>query len=148
MTTFRQEARKSIADACSLWGADPEIVVSRKRSTPHVHARHAAMWAMRRMGWSYVGLGRYFSRDHSSVIHAFNCVEEWIATGHGDGSRAETVLRQLRRYRWTAPENAATAPPSARDIESISTEVCARSFATNDPAEPVEQLTFAFAEAA
>jgi hypothetical protein len=71
-------------------------------------------------------------------------VDEWIATGIGDGGRAESVLCQLRRYRWSAPENAVKGATSSQDLVSTSEGVCGRSFVTNDPAAPVEQLTFHF----
>jgi chromosomal replication initiation ATPase DnaA len=42
---------------------------------PIVNARWAAMYAMRLAGYSYADIGRFFNRDHSTVIYAIKQME-------------------------------------------------------------------------
>lgn len=45
------------------------------RKSDIVRARWAAMYAMRQAGHSFPSIGRFFNRDHTSVIHAIKAME-------------------------------------------------------------------------
>ncbi len=51
-------------------------LLGQRRSLPLVRWRHVAMAAARASsGWSYPALGRFFNRDHTTVINACQRVE-------------------------------------------------------------------------
>jgi chromosomal replication initiation ATPase DnaA len=52
---------------------------SRKQS--HFQPRAKAMLAMYREGYSYPQIGRFFNRDHSSVMHACDRASTWERIG-------------------------------------------------------------------
>ena len=57
-------------------GVDVEDILGEGRTTSVARARRLAMAVARwTTGWSYPEIGRFFGRDHSSVIHAVNRVE-------------------------------------------------------------------------
>ena len=143
---FLDEARRSAAWSCEAFGSSPEVLFSATRKQPHVWARQTAMWALRSLGWGVFAVGRYYGRDHSTVTHSVQAVEEWIDTGADDGTKATQLLARLRRYRREAHETPARGSTGRDDSELVSGFIHARSFATNDPCEPVDQLVFCFTE--
>jgi chromosomal replication initiator protein len=59
-----------IEATAAVFGVSPRDVLSARRDSRSVSARHAAMWLARRMTLhAYPGLGRAFRRDHSSVMY-------------------------------------------------------------------------------
>ncbi len=46
-----------------------------RRDNETVAARWAAMHAMRAAGHSYPSIGKFFNRDHTTVMHAINRME-------------------------------------------------------------------------
>lgn len=64
-----------VAEAAHALGTTTEALISDDRSRHVSMQRHIAMAAARRLGWSYPVIGRYFGKDHTSVLHACRRVE-------------------------------------------------------------------------
>lgn len=59
-----------------ITGISAADIRGQKRSRKYARARHAAMYiAWRDMELSTPQIGRYFGRDHTSVLYAIDCVE-------------------------------------------------------------------------
>lgn len=57
----------------------PADIVGPSRKAPLTKTRQAVMYVLReRIDWTLPHLGRYFGRDHSTVLHACRCVKEAI----------------------------------------------------------------------
>ena len=70
------------------YGLRPADLTSKVRRRPVVFARHLAMFLMREnTTFSLDEIGKYFSRDHSSVIHAINKVKAEV--------KKDSSVRQL-----------------------------------------------------
>lgn len=68
--TLRPAMAAIVRAVCEARQVDPLMVMSASRITPLAHARHEAMWRMRaELKLSYPAMGRFFHRDHSTVIH-------------------------------------------------------------------------------
>lgn len=60
-----------------MFGVSPRDVLSARRDSTLVSARHAAMWLARKMTLlSYPGLGLGFKRDHTSVMYGVSRATE------------------------------------------------------------------------
>lgn len=69
MTPNHPTAIATVALIAGVYGIDPEVIWSRRRTPCVVEARHLSWWALReRTGWSYPELGRALGVDHSSVL--------------------------------------------------------------------------------
>ena len=55
-------------------------LLGRRRTVKHIWPRHSAMALCRLLGLTYEDLGKFFKRDHGTVIHAFNNVRNLVAT--------------------------------------------------------------------
>jgi len=60
----------SVMRASEKYGVSQEIILGRDRSALASEARMYAMWRMHEAGYSYLVCGRYFGRDHTTIIHA------------------------------------------------------------------------------
>jgi|GEM_PF-695717 len=70
---------------CGIWPVTLDELRGRVRQRRVAEARHAAMWLCCRYGnRSTTVLGRYFRRDHTTVLHGIRAVE----CGHWDRSPA------------------------------------------------------------
>jgi chromosomal replication initiation ATPase DnaA len=57
-------------------GVSVADILSPKRKQPIARARQLVMWEARRQGASFSEIGRYLARDHTSVIHGVNRIEQ------------------------------------------------------------------------
>ena len=65
---------------CEAFGIDATDMASRTRDWRISRPRQVAMYLARELTpWSYPNLGRFFHRDHSTVIHAIQQVDKRIA---------------------------------------------------------------------
>jgi chromosomal replication initiator protein len=63
-------AARIIEATAAMFGVTTRELLSDRRDSPLVSARHAAMWLARKMTvLGYPGLGRAFKRDHSTVMY-------------------------------------------------------------------------------
>lgn len=77
-------------------------------------ARHVAMWMVHtKLKWSLVELGRYFGRDHTTVLHGLRQVSRGIA----DGSRLGTVTEAALWEYDDARRKASRREPRSTDVE-------------------------------
>jgi len=68
--------RDIIAEVADEFQLFPSDIVSHKRRSKIVKARHKAMWRARQeTDASYLKLARIFKRDHTTVIHGVRCWE-------------------------------------------------------------------------
>ena len=68
--------RDIIAEVADEFQLFPSDIVSHKRRSKIVKARHKAMWRARQeTDASYLTLARIFKRDHTTVIHGVRCWE-------------------------------------------------------------------------
>ncbi len=68
--------RDIIAEVADEFQLFPSDIVSHKRRSKIVSARHKAMWRARQeTDASYLKLARIFKRDHTTVIHGVRCWE-------------------------------------------------------------------------
>lgn len=86
--------KKRVADNFSI---DVDMLVARKKTQNIVLARQVAMYLSRMLtGNSLKSIGDEFGgRDHSTVIHACNLVEDLMATDTNFRQRVQTLQRQL-----------------------------------------------------
>jgi hypothetical protein len=67
---------QTIDASAEVFSVDPEDVVGRSRHRPVVYARHCAVWVVRRRtDFSYPAIGRFFDRDHTTMISACRAVD-------------------------------------------------------------------------
>jgi len=52
-----------------------EEMAGPKRQPRQIHPRHEAMFKMRKVGYSYSEIGRFFGRDHTTVMHGVRAHE-------------------------------------------------------------------------
>ncbi len=76
------EMEKVLAKVASITGVDAEVMRSRTRRQPVTYARQVAMWHMHRAGYSMPKIGRFFNRDHTTVLHACKRVQSKMEQVH------------------------------------------------------------------
>lgn len=77
-----------LAEVSAETGFTPGELKGPSRVRPLVHARHYAMWrCYRETDNSQPAVGRFFNRDHTSVIHALRQVERRISNGKPEGAK-------------------------------------------------------------
>ncbi len=79
-TKIRLKPQKIINKVCDYYQVKPSVIKGKKRNKEFVKPRHLAMFLLKtELNLSYVEIGRWFSnRDHTSVMHAKNKIEELI----------------------------------------------------------------------
>lgn len=84
---FRATSPGKMADICADVGDETGITTAEMRGKSrekHITvARHYAMWRARDAGFSYPEIGRFFNRDHSTVMHAIRRLEEKVEAMKG-----------------------------------------------------------------
>ncbi len=77
---IRLKPQKIINCVCDYYQLQPSVVKGERRNKEFVKARHLAMFLLKtELDLSYVEIGRWFSnRDHTSVMHAKNKIEELL----------------------------------------------------------------------
>lgn len=61
--------RKLVAHASVAFNSTPAQIVGQNRMREPTKVRHAIMWCLREMGWTFPTIAKLFVRDHTSVIH-------------------------------------------------------------------------------
>lgn len=71
------ETPARIADAvCAYYGIDHSDLMSELRMTRTAAPRRVFMWLLRsRLSMSYVEMGRYFNRNHTTIVYAVKNAE-------------------------------------------------------------------------
>lgn len=82
------------------YGLTVEDIVGRSRLKSYAEARQVAMWIARKsLALSYPELGREFSRDHTSVMHAVARADD--ATGTMAQARQRLYAEMVRGTAYT-----------------------------------------------
>lgn len=73
---IRAQMQDIVEEISELSGVPVAEIMSRRRGVWQIsRSRQYAMWLIRkRMGLSYPEIGRFFRRDHTTVIHAVRAV--------------------------------------------------------------------------
>jgi len=87
------------AQVAQSWGVSVEALSSKRRTKDLTVPRQVAMYLMRQLlGLSLVEIGRLFGgRDHSTVIHSIEKVEQEMAADPAFRARVEAVRAELAR---------------------------------------------------
>lgn len=83
ITTGQQEeaAEKIIERICDYYGVDVERILASTRIQPIAQIRHICMFIVKeKTGMTVVSIGKYFNRDHTSILHAIKRVQDLIDT--------------------------------------------------------------------
>jgi hypothetical protein len=62
--------------AAKVFNVTPEAIMSRSRKRPVVLARHGIMLGLRKRNLTFYEIGRLTNRDHSTVVHAKNSLDD------------------------------------------------------------------------
>ena len=74
----------------------PEAIRGPRRFKRFVIARQEAFAVMHAAGWSYPNIGRFFQRDHTSVLHGVRRhIARWASRETGTMNRRATVNESL-----------------------------------------------------
>ncbi len=94
---IRLKPQEIIKQACNYYQLKQSSVKGKRRTKNLVHARHMAMFLLKTdLDMSYAEIGRWFSnRDHTSVMHAKNKVEEMIESGEEIAVEYEEIRDSL-----------------------------------------------------
>lgn len=85
-----------IRNVAVTWGVSVEDIMGPRRTDRIAKARHHAMYEVTRLcPWmSYTALGRAFSRDHTTILHA---VKYWPGRAEALGITCEPLNREPRQ---------------------------------------------------
>lgn len=76
-----QSMRNATAFAAQKHNVKMSDILSRSRKAHIARARHEAFYLSRRDGFSYPKIGRFFGRDHTTVMHG---IKRHLESGHAD----------------------------------------------------------------
>ena len=80
---FAEEITQGVAER---HGVPVEFILGRGRGKFVVRARHEAMALCYEFGYSTIDLGRYFKRDHTTILHAIRKKEKANALKNDENS--------------------------------------------------------------
>jgi Bacterial dnaA protein helix-turn-helix len=74
---YHTPAREALRAVSTRTGVPLADILGRNRRPPIAAARHEAIWRVRLVtGWSLQRLGRFFKRDHTTVLHSVREMEK------------------------------------------------------------------------
>lgn len=75
-------ARSTIINrVCTRYGVTFEELKAKSRKREYVFPRHLLMYLLtKKAGMTLADAGRLLDRDHTTVIHAIKCIEDYIET--------------------------------------------------------------------
>ena len=86
----QKHANQIINDVCDFYGLTPIQVKGKSRLRSFVKARFISMYLLRRRtGLTLKEIGRMFHRDHTSIIHAIQTVEEVLSLKYDNDYQEE-----------------------------------------------------------
>ncbi|MES2348972.1 MAG: helix-turn-helix domain-containing protein [Pseudomonadota bacterium] len=101
MTTFSLV----LAIVSEHFGVSREVILSKDRHAQYVLPRHVAMYLLRtRYGYSFPRLGRYFHRDHTSVMYAVEQVANMTMDNQSDQEWLDEIRSTILRVRRNEKE--------------------------------------------
>lgn len=93
-------------NCCTQFGVTRQQLFSKSRRREMVEARHVTMYLMRKykLFGSLKMIGKYFNRDHTTVLHALNNVQSLIDTDKVFKSIVldieSTVFQEVLEEKW------------------------------------------------
>lgn len=72
----RQRMSIIVEAVCAETGVPDYEILGESRIREFVRARQYAMWKCREQGYSFPEIGRVFNRDHTTIIHGCNVINE------------------------------------------------------------------------
>lgn len=79
------------------------VLMGRRRDRNIVEARQVAMYALRdQLGMTYAQIGRYFEKEHGTVIHACEQVETYFASDARFRERWPALVNRIFAARLAA----------------------------------------------
>lgn len=111
---MRELVDQAVAIVANTYRVSVEEILGPRRWEPLVQARHLAIWLAKEItGWSSPELGRYFNRDHTTILYAIDVVEGRRRINYNLRGWLDDLHRQL-----TLPAPTEQKPPdstTARD---------------------------------
>jgi DnaA-like protein len=92
------------------FGLHPGILSTSCKPTHIAHARQIAMWVAVKLGHGVAPTGRYFRRDHTTVIHAVRKIEQCREASDTDLWLTDTLLEAARQNAPEPPPEPALEP--------------------------------------
>ena len=78
----KQTLQKIVSETCQQFGTTMKEMISERRARQILLARQVAMWKCRtRTDHSTPRIGRFFNRDHTTILHAVRKIDAMIAAG-------------------------------------------------------------------
>jgi len=74
-TQCAESGHRIVAEVAKAFGVTPSSIMGRDRSPKTCKARHVAMVALYNQNGSFAETGRFFDRDHATIIHALKSVK-------------------------------------------------------------------------
>ena len=71
-----ESGHRIVAEVAKAFGVTPSSIMGRDRSPKTCKARHVAMVALYNQNGSLAETGRFFDRDHGTIIHALKSVKK------------------------------------------------------------------------
>jgi chromosomal replication initiator protein len=76
----QKHANQIINDVCDFYGLTPAQIKGKCRLRSYVKGRFISMYLLRRRtGLTLKEIGRMFHRDHTSIIHAIQTIDEVLS---------------------------------------------------------------------
>lgn len=93
---LKSEADLVVDVSARMYGVTPEELFEHSRRAAVVVPRQIAMYLLRTdLGLSFPSIGRRFDRDHTTVIHACNKIEEMTGKNERIRNRVEKVRKSI-----------------------------------------------------
>jgi chromosomal replication initiator protein len=86
----QKHANQIINDVCDFYGLTPIQVKGKSRLRGYVKARFISVYLLRkRTGLTLKEIGRMFHRDHTSIIHACQTIDEVLSLKYDNDYQEE-----------------------------------------------------------
>lgn len=77
----KQSMKNIVEQVSRSRGVPVKDIMGTSRLKDIVAARQSAMWLSRSQGISFARVGRFFNRDHTTILHACNKIDGLIRSG-------------------------------------------------------------------
>lgn len=100
---LKHEVQDWIKAVCEAWATEMEMIHTPSRKREVVIPRQVIMWGLAcgvvPNKLSFSAIGRMFTRDHATVMHAKKVVYQLADT---DQEMRETIIKLVNHFGWTA----------------------------------------------
>lgn len=93
---MKPTANLIIEEVASFYGIEADMLRSQSRKKETLIPRQVAMYLMQRMaGMSSPEIGREFGKDHSTVLHSINRIEDCIKAGKEQKNEVKDIINNI-----------------------------------------------------